>query len=285
MDAYSSAKVTATDGLCCAQRLVDWFDPGARYAIALSGGVDSAVVASGAARSNAQDVVCLIGLGPALAERELQSARRVADGIGLAHRVIHTSEIEDPSYTANDAKRCYFCKSHLFRAIAKLYPMHTIVTGTNADDLEDYRPGLAAASEAGVRAPLAELGIGKVQVRRLANDWKLEIADKPASPCLASRIAYGVPVTSQRLHMIEQAEKVLREFGLEELRVRVHADELARIEVPSSQIGQIADPVVASEICQRFKEIGFRFVTLDLQGFRTGSFNQLLQIQLPTVSK
>ena len=262
-----------------AAQLVAWFrDSAARYVVALSGGVDSAVVAKAASLATEVQVVLATGESPSLARQELRDAASIAARIELPHVTIATGETDDREYQLNDARRCYHCKTHLFEALKRQYPGATIVTGTNADDLHDYRPGLVAAAEYQVRAPLAELGFGKSIVRGLAQFWNLPIADKPASPCLASRIAYGVEVTSERLAMIEQAEQWLRSHGLIEFRVRLHAGELARIEVPVEAISRLASDPLRVALLAQLKSLGFRFVTLDISGFTSGSLNQLIQI-------
>lgn len=262
-----------------AAELVAWFRASAeRYVVALSGGVDSAVVAKAASLVTQVQVVLATGESPSLARQELRDASAMAARIELPHVTIATGETHDRDYQLNDARRCYHCKTHLFEALKREYPGATIVTGTNADDLQDYRPGLEAAAEHQVRAPLAELGFGKSIVRQLAQFWNLPIADKPSSPCLASRIAYGVEVTSNRLAMIEQAEQWLRGHGMVEFRVRLHAGELARIEVPVEAISRLATDPLRVELLAQLKSLGFRFVTLDISGFTSGSLNQLIQI-------
>lgn len=262
-----------------AAELVAWFRASAeRYVVALSGGVDSAVVAKAASLVTQVQVVLATGESPSLARQELRDASAMAARIELPHVTIATGETHDRDYQLNDARRCYHCKTHLFEALKREYPGATIVTGTNADDLQDYRPGLEAAAEHQVRAPLAELGFGKSIVRQLAQFWNLPIADKPSSPCLASRIAYGVEVTSNRLAMIEQAEQWLRGHGMVEFRVRLHAGELARIEVPVEAISRLASDPLRVELLAQLKSLGFRFVTLDISGFTSGSLNQLIQI-------
>lgn len=262
-----------------AAQLVNWFQSSSeRYVVALSGGVDSAVVAKAASLATGVQIVLVTGESPSLARQELRDANAIAARIELPHVTIETGETYNRDYQLNDARRCYHCKTHLFTALSRQYPGATIVTGTNADDLVDYRPGLVAAAEHNVRAPLAELGFGKSIVRGLAQFWQLEIAEKPASPCLASRIAYGVEVTSERLQMIERAEEWLREKGLIEFRVRLHAGELARIEVEVDAIGWLASDPLRSELDAHLKSLGFRFVTLDVAGFASGSLNRLIQI-------
>ena len=260
-----------------AAELVGWFDPTVSYVIALSGGVDSAVVAAAAHRSEA---VCeaVTAISASVAEVERLDAARAAELIGISHRCIATSELESSDYRQNDPQRCFHCKSHLFAALATACPEQQILTGTNQDDLGDYRPGLRAAEKSGVLAPLAELSIGKAEVRAIAALWGLPIAEKPASPCLASRIAYGVAVTEERLQRVEEAEKFLRELGLSEFRVRLHEGEMARIEVQPEAIEMLASPNIRDRLLQEFKRRGFKFVTLDLAGFSSGSLNQLVQI-------
>lgn len=258
--------------------LLAWFDRSASYVVALSGGVDSAVVAKALVGSGA-DAVAATAASASVAAVELHDAAQVANSIGLEHHVVHPNETQDADYQQNNLRRCFFCKSLLYATIAQRFPERVILSGTNFDDLGDYRPGLEAARQAAVRAPLAELSIGKSQVRQLAQLWGLSLADKPASPCLASRIAYGVPVTPERLKRIELAEAQLRDLGLSEFRVRLHADEVARIEVPGERIALLASTQVRSLIVERLKSLGFRFVTLDLEGFRSGSLNPVFQIE------
>ncbi len=261
--------------------LVAWFSADASYAIALSGGVDSAVVARAATLAGVR-CFAVTSTGPAVSRRELRDAQEIARRVGIDHHWIDAGELRDPRYRANDARRCYHCKSHLFATVAARFPQVTIVTGTNRDDLSDYRPGLQAAQEAAVRAPLAELGLGKDQVRRLARYWRLPISEKPASPCLASRIAYGVEVTEQRLASIDAAEAFLRSLGVADCRVRLHPQDIARIEVPPDGLVTLAQPGVRESVVRRFLELGFRYVALDLQPLRTGSMNQLVVLDRST---
>ncbi|RMF42841.1 MAG: ATP-dependent sacrificial sulfur transferase LarE [Planctomycetota bacterium] len=263
-----------------ATALVGWFADDTEYAIALSGGVDSAVVARAATLAGAR-CHAVTAIGPAVSARELQDAREIARCVGIEHHWIDADELADVRYRTNDARRCFHCKTNLFAAVRARFPGATIVTGTNRDDLGDYRPGLEAARNAAVRAPLAELGIGKVQVRQLARWWHLAIANKPASPCLASRIAYGVEVTEERLRRIDAAEQLLRQLGAQDCRVRLHADELARIEVPQSDLARLLQEPVRQQIVDGLLGLGFRFVAIDLQPLRSGSLNQVL-VPLPT---
>ncbi len=260
-----------------AQQLIAWFVPTERYVVALSGGVDSAVVAAACKRSGVS-TIAVTARGASVAAIELHDAQRLAQSLELEHHWIDPGETEQPNYQRNDVRRCYYCKSQLYTAIAASFPGRTILSGTNHDDLGDYRPGLDAATEARVQSPLAHLQLSKADVRSLASLWQLDIADKPASPCLASRIAYGVSVTPERLSRIERAEQLLRDLGLVELRVRLHADEVARIEVAPEHIAQLATVATRSALVAAFQELGFRYVTLDLVGFRSGSLNPVFQI-------
>jgi len=266
-----------------AANLVTWFAELDSVLVAFSGGVDSAVVANAAQLALRSSALAVTADSPSLARAELALAQDLAGRIGIQHEVILTRENLDPRYQRNDSQRCYFCKSHLFESLHQLlqqrYPQAVIVTGTNLDDLSDFRPGLKAAQEAGVRAPLAELQLTKSMVREIAAYWQLPVADKPASPCLASRIAYGVEVTPERLKFVEQAEEVIRSLGLIEFRVRYHAGDIARIEVPTKAFDILLAPEVRQALTEKLRQVGFRFVTLDLEGFRSGSMNQLVQIQ------
>lgn len=266
--------------------LLEWFQQCPGAVVAYSGGVDSVVVAYAAHLALGARSLAVIADSPSLARHELAEAQRVAQTFGIPLQVIATQEQRDPAYQANDAQRCFHCKTHLFVALENLPQIRQdrwwILSGTNADDLGDYRPGLQAASQHSVRSPLAELGIGKATVRQLAEQWQLPVAEKPASPCLASRLAYGVSVTPERLSMVEQAEAELRKLGLVDFRVRYHANDLARIEVPLDSLSVLVDAGVRTQIIKSFAAIGFRFVTLDLEGFSSGSLNRLI---LPSISK
>lgn len=265
-----------------AERLLVWLCehrlPDRPYAVALSGGVDSAVVAQAAALSGCP-AIAVTARSDSVSAVERRDASELASALGIEHHWVEPHELSEPAYQQNDVRRCYFCKSRLYAAISASFPQHQILSGTNHDDLGDYRPGLEAAAEASVQAPLAELSIGKDQVRQLARYWQLEVADKPASPCLASRIAYGVAVTTERLQRIERAEQLLRDLGWGEFRVRLHADEVARLEVPASSIERLASPDTRTRIVRELKQLGFRYVTLDLEGFRSGSLNPVFQIR------
>jgi len=248
-------------------------------AVAFSGGVDSAVVAKAAQLALGDNLVLVTGTSAALAEGELEAARAIANLVGVRHVEITTDEFTNPNYVANAPDRCYHCKSELYAQLGRLAEgagMNVVVNGVNADDLGDYRPGLQAATEHRVRSPLAECGITKAEVRELAAHWGLPVADKPASPCLSSRVAYGQAVTPERLAMIDKAEQFLRKLGLRELRVRYHAGDMARIEVPLAEIGEFSDSTLRASVVEEFQRLGFKFTTLDLAGFHSGNLNRLI---------
>jgi uncharacterized protein len=248
-------------------------------AVAFSGGVDSAVVAKAARLALADDVVLVTGTSAALADGELDVAREVAALVGVRHMEIHTEEFDNPSYVANAPDRCYHCKSELYGQldrVAERAGMKVVVNGANADDLGDYRPGMQAAAEHCVRSPLAECGFTKQEVRELAAFWKLPVADKPATPCLSSRVAYGQEVTPERLAMIDRAEQFLRSLGFHELRVRYHAGDMARIEVPAEELAALCKVERRVAIVEEFNRLGFKFITLDMAGFRSGNLNRLI---------
>lgn len=249
--------------------------------VAFSGGVDSAVAAKAAFLALGDKACAATGVSASLAEGELEAAQKLANEIGIRHEVVNTAEMADPRYLENPSNRCYFCKTELYtqlEPLARKWGFAVLANGANADDLGDYRPGLQAAEEFAVRSPLAEAGLTKADVRELAQAWNLACWDKPAAPCLSSRIAYGVGVTPERLRRIDQAEQFLRGLGLPVARVRYHDGELARIEVPLAELPRLAAPGVREQLAARFRELGFRFITLDLDGFRSGSLNQLLSI-------
>jgi uncharacterized protein len=256
-----------------------------RCAVAFSGGVDSAVVAQAAYLALGDGAVAVTGTSDALAAGELEAARDLANRIGIRHIVISTEEFANPDYVANKADRCYHCKTELYSQLGRMREqlgVSAVVNGANADDLGDYRPGLQAASEHSVQSPLAECGLTKKDVRQLAAIWELPVAEKPATPCLSSRVAYGLHVTPERLARIDQAEQFLRSLGFNELRVRLHADDMARIEVPVSEIAKLCELNARAAIVAQFERLGFKFVTLDLSGFRSGGFTKLVPSEMLT---
>ncbi len=266
-------------------RLSNWMLTLPSCAVAFSGGVDSAVVAKSAYLALGKHAIAVTGVGPAVSQRDLQDARGIAQQIGIEHVELSTREIEDRRYRANDGRRCYFCKSQLYESLIAwiesregLSSQRVLLNGTNIDDLGDYRPGLQAAEEFGVRAPLVELGIGKTRVRELAEYWGLPIYNKPASPCLASRIVYGQSVTEDRLRMIERAEEDLRQRGFNDVRVRWYEGAKARVEVPLDQLSRFEDTTLSSEVDSRLRSFGFDSVEIDPAGLRSGNLNQALPV-------
>jgi uncharacterized protein len=252
-------------------------------AVAFSGGIDSTVVAQAAFLALGDRAVAVTADSASVPRAELDDARRLAAQIGIRHLIVATDEFADPDYVRNDGSRCYYCKSELYSRIETLLPelgVAVICSGANLDDQGDYRPGLKAAAEHHVRHPLQEAGFTKADVRALALAWDLPTWDKPASPCLSSRLAPGVEVTRERTDRVEQAEIYLRGLGLRECRVRLHEGELARIEVPATELARLAEAEVRDGLVRCLKELGFRFVTLDLEGFRSGSLNALVSLDL-----
>jgi uncharacterized protein len=262
-----------------------------RVAVAFSGGVDSTVVAQAAYDALGDAALAVTAVSESLAEGEQEEAVALARRIGIRHRLIRTEEFADPNYLRNQPDRCYFCKSELYGRLEGLLGelgADVIASGANADDMGDHRPGMRAAGEHGVRHPLLECGLDKAAVRDLARAWDLPTWDKPATPCLSSRIAYGESVTPERVRMVDQAEQWLRQRGLRLLRVRYHKGDLARIEVPIDELPRLAGPEVRDDLARAFHALGFRYVTLDLEGFRSGSLNGLIPVdslQRPAVTK
>lgn len=255
--------------------------PGA--AVAFSGGVDSAVVAQAAFLALGGKAVAVTADSPSVSRGELADARRLAARIGIRHVVVATDEFNDPNYLKNAGDRCYFCKSELYTRIERELPalgVDVVLSGANLDDNGDYRPGLTAAAEHKVRHPLQEAGFTKADVRALARLWDLPVWDKPASPCLSSRLAPGLAVTPERTRRVEEAEAYLHGLGLRECRVRYHDGDLARVEVPPAELARFAAEPVREGLARRLHDLGFKFVTLDLDGFRSGSLNELVSLDV-----
>lgn len=250
-------------------------------AIAFSGGVDSAVVAAAAVKSSAH-ATAFIARSPSLPQGEYEAAQNLAAQIGISLIAIETDEFDSETYRANTGRRCYACKQSLYEQILKhqdQYRFDVILNGTNADDLGDYRPGLQAAAEANVISPLAQSGFTKQDVRTIAKHWGISVWDKPAGPCLASRIAYGLEVTPERLSRVDAAENYLRQLlDIRELRVRHEHHDLARIEIPPRRFSELLKHENYARIVTEFKALGFKNVTLDLAGFRSGSMNEVLSL-------
>lgn len=246
--------------------------------IAYSGGVDSTLVAKIAYDILGDRALAVTAVSPSLLPEELEDASLQAATIGIPHQIIQTHEMENPNYTSNPVNRCYFCKSELHDTLKPLavqlgYPY--VVDGVNADDLHDYRPGIQAAKERGARSPLAEVGITKAEVRQISKELGLPWWDKPAQPCLSSRFPYGEEITVAKLQRVGRAEIYLRKLGYQNLRVRSEGD-TARIELPPEQIKEFVLKIDLPSVVSAFQEFGFLYVTLDLEGYRSGKLNQVL---------
>ena len=247
-------------------------------AVAFSGGVDSTLVAVAAHRVLGSKALAVTAVSPALAKRELEETVSLAARFGFPHRIIHTNEMEREGYVANSPQRCYFCKTELYSQLTELADQESIkwvVNGANTDDIGDYRPGMVAASEHRVRSPMVEVGLTKADVRVIAKILDIPIWDKPAQPCLSSRIPYGTPVTVENLSKVEQAEDYLRGLGLREVRAR-HHDRLCRIEVGEDEMDFAFER--RKEIVSAIKKIGYLWVSIDMSGLRSGSLNDQLEL-------
>jgi pyridinium-3,5-biscarboxylic acid mononucleotide sulfurtransferase len=246
--------------------------------VAYSGGVDSAYLALIASQELNENALCLLGISPSVSQIQREEAEKIAEQFKFNFQIIQTEELENPNYQANPTNRCYFCKTELYgklSSIAQEKNLDFVIDGTNADDVGDYRPGRAAAEEKNVRSPLVESGLSKNEIRKLSKQHGLSTWDKPASPCLSSRIAYGIPVTIERLSKVERGEQILRNFGFREFRVRIH-DELVRLEIAPDEFERALNIETFKQLSEKFKKIGFRYVTLDMQGYRSGAMNEVL---------
>ena len=260
------------------EKLKDLFKQMERALIAYSGGVDSTLVAKIAYDALGDRALAVTAISPSLLPEELEEAKQQAAFIGINHELVETHEMEDPNYTSNPINRCYFCKSELHDtlkplAIQRGYPY--VVDGVNADDLQDYRPGIQAAKERGARSPLAEIGITKAEVREISHQLGLAWWEKPAQPCLSSRFPYGEEITLSKLQRVGRAEVYLRQLGYHNLRVRSIGD-TAKIELPFEQIPSFVSGTDLAKLVKTFQDFGFIYVTLDLEGYRSGKLNQVL---------
>ena len=246
--------------------------------VAFSGGVDSTLVASVAQKTLGDKALIVTANSPSLAETEFDELLKIAEELNFNHRVIDTKEIEKVKYRENSPQRCYFCKEELYTELKKLAfeeSIPWIINGTNIDDLGDFRPGIKAAKDFMVRSPLVESGINKKEVRALAKEMNISNWDKPAQACLSSRVAYGIKITDVILNQISVAENHIKILGIDQVRVRHHGN-LARIEVPKKQISILLDEDNNRKITEKLKELGYSYVTVDLQGFRSCSMNDQL---------
>ena len=248
--------------------------------VAFSGGVDSTFLAAAARRVLGNRALAVTAVSASYAMGELDKARALADQIGIQLEVVYTQEMENPDYVKNDPDRCFHCKSALADKLDEVIAhcagkFEYLLYGAIADDIGDYRPGMAAAESRGIRAPMVELGFTKDDVRTLSKQWHLPTWDMPASACLSSRIPYGTAVTPEALQMIDRAEQFLKARGFAQVRVRHHED-IARIEVPPEDLARFFDGGTNEAVAHALKNIGYRYVTLDLQGYRTGSLNEVL---------
>ena len=247
--------------------------------IAYSGGVDSSLLLKVAADTLGANVFAVTGTSETYTPRELRDAKELVAALGVRHLVIATEELSNEQFAANPPERCYFCKKELFgklRALADENGVRWILDGSNFDDLDDFRPGMQAAAELGVRSPLKEAKLTKDDIRALSRQLGLSTWDKPSAACLSSRFPYGDAITKEKLTAVEQAEQFLADYGIRGFRVRVHGN-IARIEVPRNAMPVLIDEKNAKDIAARFKELGYTYVTLDVEGFRSGSMNEPLK--------
>jgi uncharacterized protein len=246
--------------------------------VAYSGGVDSSYLALIATQELGKNAVCITGLSPSVSQIQREEAIKIAADFKFNHQIIETNELENPLYQANPVNRCYHCKIELYgklESIARKEKIEFILDGANTDDVGDYRPGRTAASEKNVRSLLIEAGLNKNEIRELSKKHALPTWEKPSSPCLSSRIAYGVPVTIERLSKVERGEEIVRGLGFREFRVRVH-DELVRLEISPNEMKWALDLNITEKLAEKFRLLGFKYVTLDLHGYRSGAMNEVI---------
>ena len=249
-----------------------------RVVIAFSGGVDSTFLLKAASQSELNKIVAVTGISESLPGEEYSFTKEFAASLNITHKSVATGELKDTNYSDNPPDRCYYCKKDLFvrlRDIAGKENIEYILDGTNADDAQDWRPGMRAAAEEGVISPLLDAGLGKDEIRKLSRSAGLPTWNKPATPCLSSRFPYGQKITAGALERVNRAEKFIRQFGVTELRVRSQSD-TARIEILPGEFTRIMGDSIRKEIVDHLKSLGFKYVSLDLQGFRSGSSNEIL---------
>ena len=258
------------------ETLIDWFRKFDSCLVAFSGGLDSSVVAKAACLALGEKSLAVTAWSASSFQYEQEFAINIAKQIGIRFMLVESHEFDDPLYIQNDKQRCYHCKRIRFAEIIRLASEQgfaMVVDGSNADDAFDYRPGKRAVEELGVRSPLMELGIAKPQAREIAKKWNLSNWNKPASPCLSTRVAYGKPLSGGLLRRIEKAELLLESLGFSSIRVRIHDDNIVRIEVAPNQIPRLFEPPVRDAIAVVFRDIGFQFISVDLFGYQSGGMN------------
>lgn len=247
--------------------------------IGFSGGVDSTFLLAAAKEVLGNKVLAVIARSETYPEREFVRAKQIAEKLSVQYLTVHTRELAYPNFSSNPPNRCYYCKMELFtrlKNLAKEHDIANVADGSNADDVHDFRPGMIALNELGVRSPLREAGLTKSDIRQLSRGMGLPTWNKPAMACLASRFPYGTDIDKQKLWMVDKAENILKKLGFEHLRVR-HHDSIARIEIPPGEIERLASGVMREQVVIALKGIGYKYITLDLQGYRTGSMNEVLE--------
>jgi pyridinium-3,5-biscarboxylic acid mononucleotide sulfurtransferase len=260
------------------QKLEELLNRLAPVLVAFSGGVDSSYLAYKAHQVLGSKALAVMGESASVPSHQRRMAEQIIKQTGIAFRIVHSQELENPEYSANSSNRCYFCKNELYaqiRTIAGEFASATILDGLNADDLSDFRPGRKAGEEHQIRSPLMEVGLIKEEIRELSRKAGLPTADQPASACLSSRFPYGTPITEEKLKIVDKGEEALREMGFRIFRVR-HHDLLARLEFGTDDLKKALVPDIAARLLVLFKQLGYKYVTLDLEGYRAGSANEVL---------